>query len=148
MAFSHGSNDGQKFMGMFALTLVMGGLLETFHIPAWVILICALMMAMGTLTGGWKIMQTMGFGVTHLDTSQGFAAEMGAASTIEIASQLGIPLSTTHTITTSIMGVGAVRRMSAVRWSVSGQIVAAWLLTFPICALIAYVVSKLIHWIL
>jgi PiT family inorganic phosphate transporter len=148
MAFSHGSNDGQKFMGMFTLALVMGGMLNGFVIPTWVILICAIMMSIGTLTGGWKIMRTMGFRVTHLDTSQGFAAEMGAATTIEIASRLGIPLSTTHTINTAIMGVGAVRRFSAVRWGVTGQIVTAWILTFPVCGLIAYVVTKLVQWIL
>ena len=92
-------------------------------------------------------MRTMGFRVTHLDTSQGFAAEMGAATTIEIASRLGIPLSTTHTINTSIMGVGAVRRFSAVRWGVTGQIITAWILTFPVCGIIAYFVTKIVMWI-
>lgn len=144
MAFSHGSNDGQKFMGVFTLAMVLGGLLSSFTIPLWVILICGLTMASGTMTGGWKIMRTMGFRVTHLTPAQGFAAEIGAATTIEIASRLGIPLSTTHTISTSIMGVGATRRFSAVRWGLTGQIVTAWILTFPICGLIAFCVTHIV----
>ena len=123
MAFSHGSNDGQKFMGVFTLALVLAGVFSTFEIPFWVILLCATTMAVGTLVGGWNIMKTMGFRVTHLSTPQGFAAEMGAATTIEIASRLGIPLSTTHTINTAIMGVGATRRFSAVRWGLTAKIV-------------------------
>jgi len=145
MAYSHGSNDGQKFMGVFAMALVLGGVLPSFQIPFWVILLCAGVMALGTVTGGWRIIKTMGYKVTKLDTSQGFAAEMGAASTIELASRLGIPLSTTHTISTSIMGVGAVRRFSAVRWGVTGQLVTAWILTFPICGAISYVLVKLLR---
>jgi inorganic phosphate transporter, PiT family len=145
MAFSHGTNDGQKFMGVFTLALVLAGVFPEFVIPLWVILLCAFTMAIGTLTGGWKIMRTMGMRVTHLDTPQGFAAEMGAATTIEIATRLGIPLSTTHTINTSIMGVGAVRRFSAVRWGVSGEIVTAWILTFPVCGTIAFLVTKIVQ---
>jgi inorganic phosphate transporter, PiT family len=145
MAFSHGTNDGQKFMGVFTLSLVLGGVLSEFVMPKWVIFLCAATMATGTMVGGWKIMRTMGMRVTHLDTTQGFAAEMGAATTIEIATRLGIPLSTTHTISTSIMGVGAVRRFSAVRWGVSGEIVTAWILTFPVCGAIAYCVTKLVN---
>jgi inorganic phosphate transporter, PiT family len=145
MAFSHGTNDGQKFMGVFTLALVLAGVFSEFVIPLWVILLCAITMAVGTMTGGWKIMKTMGMRVTHLDTPQGFAAEMGAATTIEIATRLGIPLSTTHTINTSIMGVGAVRRFSAVRWGVSGEIVTAWILTFPVCGTIAFLVTKFVQ---
>ena len=147
MAFSHGTNDGQKFMGVFTLSLVLAGVYQEFpkELPFWVILMCATVMAIGTMVGGWKIMKTMGMRVTHLDTSQGFAAEMGAATTIEIATRLGIPLSTTHTISTSIMGVGAVRRFSAVRWGVSGEIVTAWVLTFPVCGTIAYLVTKAVQ---
>jgi PiT family inorganic phosphate transporter len=145
MAFSHGTNDGQKFMGVFTLSLVLAGVFQEFVIPRWVIFLCAITMAIGTMVGGWKIMRTMGMRVTHLDTSQGFAAEMGAATTIEIATRLGIPLSTTHTISTAIMGVGAVRRFSAVRWGVSGEIVSAWVLTFPVCGSIAFLVTKLVQ---
>jgi PiT family inorganic phosphate transporter len=145
MAFSHGSNDGQKFMGAFTLALMLGGRLEAFAIPLWVILLCAATMALGTVTGGWRIMRTLGMRITRLETHHGFSAEMAAATTIELASRLGIPLSTTHTISTSIMGVGATRRLSAVRWGVTNQLVAAWLLTFPICAAISWTVVKVMR---
>jgi len=140
VAFSHGSNDGQKFMGAFALALFLGGVQTEFTIPSWVIYLCAAMMALGTVTGGWRIIRTLGMRLTKLKTHQGFAAEMAAATTIEAASRLGIPLSTTHTITVAIMGVGAARRLSAVRWGVTARIVAAWILTFPICGLISWTV--------
>lgn len=148
MAFSHGSNDGQKFMGVFTLALVLGHQLTDFSIPLWVILSCALVMALGTLIGGWRILKTMGFKITHLETPQGFSAETAAASTIEIASFFGIPLSTTHTINTAIMGVGATKRLSAVRWGVTTQIVTAWLLTFPACGLIGYAVALFLQLLL
>jgi len=145
MAFGHGSNDGQKFMGAFALALFLGGGAGSLEIPFWVMVLCAVVMLLGTLTGGWKIMKTMGMKVTHLEAHQGFAAETGAATTIQIASAMGIPVSTTHTISTAIMGVGAVRRLSAVRWGVTQELVTAWILTFPICGLIAYGVVKLLR---
>lgn len=140
MAFSHGSNDGQKFIGAFTLALVLGRAIPEFAIPLWVIFLCAGVMALGTITGGWRIMRTLGMRVTRLATHQGFAAETAAATTIELATRLGIPLSTTHTISTAIMGVGATRGRSAVRWGVSVELVTAWILTFPICAAISYVV--------
>jgi len=142
MAFSHGSNDGQKFMGAFTLALVLGNVLPEFVIPTWVIFICAAMMALGTLTGGWRIIKTMGMRITKLEPHQGFAAEMAAATTITIASRLGIPLSTTHTISTAIVGVGTARGLSAVRWGVTVELVSAWILTFPICAIISWLVVK------
>jgi PiT family inorganic phosphate transporter len=145
MSFSHGSNDGQKFMGVFTLALLMNHQITSFVIPKWVMFLCASVMALGTLVGGWRILRTMGFKITHLETPQGFSAEMGAGATIVIASFFGIPLSTTHTINTAIMGVGATRRLSAVRWGVTSNIVAAWLLTFPICGLIGYSVSLLLR---
>ncbi|MFA4836687.1 MAG: inorganic phosphate transporter [Dehalococcoidia bacterium] len=135
MAFSHGSNDGQKFMGVFTLALVMGGELHSFEIPLWVMLLCGTTMGMGTFLGGWSVMKTMGFGLTRLEPVHGFAAETAAATSIQVASHLGIPLSTTHTINTAIMGVGASRRFSAVRWGVGRSIVSAWIFTFPICAI-------------
>jgi PiT family inorganic phosphate transporter len=144
MAFSHGSNDGQKFIGTFALTLVLGGLLPEFGVPLWVILICASTMGVGTAVGGWRIVKTMGLRLTKLDPVHGFAAESAAASAIELASRFGIPVSTTHTINTSIMGVGSTRRLSAVRWGVGREIVTAWVLTFPVCGIIAWVVALLI----
>jgi PiT family inorganic phosphate transporter len=145
MAFGHGSNDGQKFMGAFTLALFLSGRVSSFEIPTWVILLCASVMFVGTITGGWRIIRTMGMKVTKLETHQGFAAETGAATSIQIASFLGIPVSTTHTISTAIMGVGAVRRASAVRWGVTGQIVTAWVLTFPICGLISFLCVKLVR---
>lgn len=140
MAFAHGSNDGQKFMGVFTLSLVLGGILPVFQIPLWVIFLCASVMALGTLTGGWRIIKTMGMKLTRLETHQGFAAEVAAASVIEAATRFGIPLSTTHTITSSIVGVGATRGGSAVNWGVTQRLVVAWLLTFPICGFISWVV--------
>jgi inorganic phosphate transporter, PiT family len=142
MAFTHGSNDGQKFMGVFALSLVLGGVLPSFRIPYWVIFLCAAVMALGTLTGGWRIIKVMGMKLTKLETHQGFAAEMAAATTIEIATRFGIPLSTTHTITSTIVGVGATRGGSAVNWGLTGRLVMAWILTFPICGGISYGVVK------
>lgn len=142
MAFSHGSNDGQKFIGTFALTLVLGGFLPEFQIPLWVILLCASVMGIGTAVGGRRIIRTMGLRITKLEPVHGFAAETSAALVIEFASRLGIPLSTTHTINTAIMGVGASRRLSAVRWGVAANIVTAWILTFPVCGLIAWLVAS------
>lgn len=143
MAFSHGSNDGQKFIGAFTLVLVLGGVLPEFQVKLWVILLCAVVMGLGTAVGGWRIVRTMGLRLTKLEPVHGFAAETGAALTIELASRLGIPLSTTHTINTAIMGVGATRRLSAVRWGVSRNIVTAWILTFPVCGLIAWATTKI-----
>ncbi|MDR7420180.1 MAG: inorganic phosphate transporter [Armatimonadota bacterium] len=147
MAFSHGSNDGQKFIGVFTLALVLGKVLPEFVIPVWVIVLCALTMGVGTALGGWRIVHTMGMRLTKLEPYQGFAAETAAATAIEAAGRLGIPLSTTHTINTAIMGVGASRRLSAVRWGVGAEIVTAWVLTFPACALIAGVAAVILRWI-
>jgi PiT family inorganic phosphate transporter len=141
MAFGHGSNDAQKFMGVFALTLVLGGTFPEFHIPVWVILTCALTMGIGTAFGGWRIIRTMGMKLVRLQPVNGFAAETSAGLVIIFASLLGIPLSTTHTINTAIMGVGTTKRVSAVRWGVGGEIVAAWILTFPVCGIIAFAVA-------
>lgn len=138
MAFSHGSNDGQKFMGVFALALVLGGVMTKFTVPIWVVLLCGAVMAIGTAVGGWRIMHTMGYKLTKLEPISGFAAESSSGFAILLASAFGIPLSTTHTITASILGVGATRRFKAVRWGVAGNIVVAWVLTFPICGVLGY----------
>jgi PiT family inorganic phosphate transporter len=138
MAFSHGSNDGQKFMGVFSLALFLGGVFPTFQIPIWVVLLCGSVMAIGTALGGWRIIRTMGVNITKLEPVNGFAAEMAASTAILLSSRFGIPLSTTHTIGTAIMGVGATRRLSAVNWSVSRQIVNTWLLTFPACLILGF----------
>jgi PiT family inorganic phosphate transporter len=145
MAFSHGSNDGQKFMGVFALVLLLGGIADTFTVPIWIMLVCGAVMGIGTATGGWRIIHTMGFKLTRLEPVHGFAAETSAAASIMLASSLGIPLSTTHTINISIMGVGATKRFSAVRWGVAGNIVAAWILTFPICGVLGYAFTLLLN---
>ena len=143
MAFSHGSNDGQKFMGAFTLALVLAGVLPEFHVEWWVVLICGVTMGLGTALGGWRIIKTMGFGITRLEPVNGFAAETTAGISILASSSLGIPLSTTHIINTAIMGVGSTQRLSAVRWDVSREIVLTWLITFPVCGVLGYVFSWL-----
>jgi PiT family inorganic phosphate transporter len=145
MALSHGSNDGQKFIGVFTLALVLGGLLPEFAVPWWVVLLCSVTMGIGTAVGGWRIIKTMGLRLTKLEPIHGFAAETAAGLTIMGASGFGIPLSTTHTITTSIMGVGSTRGFSAVKWGVAGNIVLAWILTFPVCGVIAYLTARLVR---
>jgi len=139
MAFSHGSNDGQKFMGAFALALFLGGALSEVHVPIWVILICGVVMGLGTSFGGWRIIRTMGFRLTKLEPVNGFAAESSASMAILLASFTGVPLSTTQTINMAIVGVGSTRRFSAVRWGVTNEIVMAWLLTFPVCGALGFV---------
>jgi PiT family inorganic phosphate transporter len=144
LAFSHGSNDGQKFMGVFALTLVLGGVMNDFSVPWWIILLCGTVMGLGTASGGWRIIRTMGFKITKLEPVTGFVAQTSSGLSILLASVFGIPLSTTHTIGASIMGVGAVKRLSAVRWGVAGEIVIAWIITFPVCAILGYVITLLL----
>ena len=135
MAFSHGTNDAQKTMGIITLTLISAGILPADSgIPVAVKLICAGAMAAGTSAGGWKIMKTLGGGVTKLQPPGGFAAESSAASVIELMSHFGAPISTTHTITSCVMGVGSAKRLSAVKWSKAKNIVFAWVITLPICA--------------
>ena len=138
-SLGHGGNDAQKTMGIIAVLLYSQGLLGgEFHIPLWVVLSCQSAMALGTLLGGWRIVHTMGSRITRLNPMQGFCAETGGAITLFAATYFGIPVSTTHTITGAIVGVGAARRTSAVRWSVAGNIVVAWVLTMPAAALIAW----------
>lgn len=138
MAFSHGSNDGQKFMGAFSLALFLGGVLPQVHVPIWVIFICGTVMGLGTSFGGWRIIRTMGFRLTKLEPVNGFAAESSASMAILLASFTGVPLSTTQTINMAIVGVGSTRRFSAVRWGVTNEIVMAWLLTFPVGGILGY----------
>ena len=144
MAFSHGSNDGQKFMGAFSLALVLGGAMTEFTIPLWVMLLLGAVMGLGTAFGGWRIIRTMGFKITKLEPVHGFAAESSGALAILLASRFGIPLSTTHTIGTSIMGVGATKRFSAVRWGMAREIVTTWIITFPACAILGYLFTLLL----
>jgi inorganic phosphate transporter, PiT family len=144
MAFSHGSNDGQKFMGIFARALVLGGVMTQFAVPLWVMLLCGGVMGIGTAFGGWRIIRTVGFKITKLEPVNGFAAESSGAIAILLASRFGIPLSTTHCIGTAIMGVGATKRFSAVRWGVARNIVMTWIITFPACAALGWIVASLL----
>jgi len=148
MAFSHGGNDRQKTMGVIALALAAYGVVPTgndFYIPDWVKVACAVAIGVGTATGGWRIIRTMGTRITTLTPVQGFAAETTAGTVIEIATRFGIPISTTHAISGAILGVGATRRLSAVRWGIAGRIVTAWVLTIPGCFVMGYVVAILMR---
>jgi inorganic phosphate transporter, PiT family len=136
-SLNHGANDAQKTMGIIAGVLFTAGYIETFYIPFWVVLIAHTAIGLGTLAGGWRIIHTMGSKITKLQPVGGFAAETGAAIALLIATQTGVPVSTTHAITGAIVGVGATRRLSAVRWGVAGQIVWAWILTIPAAFFIA-----------
>jgi PiT family inorganic phosphate transporter len=131
MAFSHGANDAQKAMGIITLALVSSGQLSSSEVPTWVIVSCALAMGLGTIVGGWRIMRTLGMRIVKLEPVHGFAAETGAATVLLFTAHFGLPVSTTHTITSSILGVGATNRLSAVRWGVTTKILSAWVFTFP-----------------
>jgi inorganic phosphate transporter, PiT family len=141
MAFSHGSNDAQKAMGIVTLALVSEGLLSSLEVPFWVILTCATAMGLGTAMGGWRVIRTLGVNMLKLEPIHGFAAETTAAVTIIVSSHYGLPVSTTHVIATSIMGVGATKRFSAVRWGLAGKIVMAWVFTLPICFVAGWVIA-------
>jgi PiT family inorganic phosphate transporter len=142
VAYSHGKNDGQMPIGIIMMALVAGGFATWDNIPWWVIIIAALSISAGTAIGGWRVMRTLGFRVTKLRPIHGFAAQTSAAAVIEGASWLGIPVSTTHCISSSIMGVGATKRLSAVRWGIARNIVTAWIITFPICGTLGYLVAS------
>ena len=145
MAFSHGSNDAQKSMGIITLALVAGGVLPELVVPTWVKLSCATAMALGTAVGGWRIIKTVGRKVMELKPIHGFAAETAAALVIQGATHVGAPVSTTHVISSSIMGVGLSHRLTAVRWGVVGQILLAWILTLPLCYLFGATAYWIIH---
>jgi PiT family inorganic phosphate transporter len=145
MAFSHGSNDAQKTMGIITLTLVTAGIQSEFEPPLWVILLAASAISLGTAAGGWRIIKTMGTKVVKLDPIHGFAAETTAATVIFSASHFGMPVSTTHVISSAIMGVGSVDRFSAVRWGIVRSILTAWVLTIPLSGLTAALAYVLIH---
>jgi PiT family inorganic phosphate transporter len=138
MAFSHGSNDAQKVMGIITLSLFSGGVISSVDVPLWVVLLCALAMGFGTAIGGWRVIKTLGVQMLKLEPVHGFAAETAATAIILGASHVGLPVSTTHVISTTIMGVGATKRLSAVRWGIAGKILLAWVLTLPACIGLAY----------
>ncbi|MCS7243301.1 MAG: inorganic phosphate transporter [Candidatus Calescibacterium sp.] len=144
MAFSHGSNDAQKTMGVIAMALVTGGMLSNFEVPFWVKFSAAFFISLGTLMGGWKVIKTLGMKLTKLRPIDGFSAETAAATTIITASFLGMPISTTYVITSSVMGVGMSKKINAVKWSLFSTIILAWLFTIPGSAIVAFVSYKLI----
>jgi PiT family inorganic phosphate transporter len=140
MAFSHGANDAQKAMGIITLALLSAGQLTSGEVPTWVVVSCAAAMGLGTASGGWRIVRTLGTRIAKLEPVHGFAAETGAAAVLLATAHIGLPVSTTHTITSSVMGVGAVKRLSAVRWGVTARIVYAWVFTLPGAALMAMLI--------
>lgn len=147
MAFMHGAQDGQKFMGVFLLGIALAGGqagVSEFQIPVWLMILCSVTMALGTSIGGYRIIKSVGMDMVKLKTYQGFAADMGAAFCLLLASLTGIPVSTTHTKTTAIMGVGFSKRASAVNWGIVKEMVLTWILTFPGCGLLGYLMVKLL----
>jgi inorganic phosphate transporter, PiT family len=149
MAFGHGTQDAQKTMGVIALTLFVAGHNSSAgHIPYWVILSSAGAISIGTYSGGWRVMRTLGRRIFSLTPASGFAAQTVASTVMLTTSQLGLPVSTTHVITSSVMGVGATRRVSAVRWGVAGNIMIAWVLTIPMAAAVAALMWAILHPIL
>jgi inorganic phosphate transporter, PiT family len=145
MAISHGTNDAQKAMGVITMTLVTGGYLNTLEVPFWVISACAIVMGLGTAFGGWKVIKTLGVNLLKIKPVQGFAAETSASVVILGAASLGVPVSTTHVIASSIMGVGSTMKFSAVRWGIARDIVIAWIFTLPVCALVAGLLFQLFN---
>jgi inorganic phosphate transporter, PiT family len=147
VAYSHGSNDAQKTMGIITMALAsyLGWSGAQWHVPFWVILAAATAMGLGTAVGGWRIIKTMGLKVVALRAIDGFAVQTAAATVIEVASRLGIPVSTTHVVSSAIMGAGSTKRLSAVRWGVAGNIVIAWVLTIPACIVMGWIIYTGLH---
>ena len=145
MAFGHGSNDAQKAMGIITMALFAAGKIKTLDVPTWVVLTCALAMGFGTIFGGWKIIKTLGHKMLKLEPIHGFAAETSSAAIILVSSHWGLPVSTTHVVSTAILGVGATKRLSAVRWGIAGKIVMAWVLTLPFCIAAAWGILRMIE---
>ncbi len=150
MAFMHGAQDGQKFMSVFLLGMFLSkgqANVENFTIPIWLMLLCSVVMAVGTSIGGYRIIKAVGMDMVRLETYQGFSADLAAAGCLLLSSLSGIPVSTTHTKTTAIMGVGAAKRLSSVNWGVVKEMVLTWILTFPGCGLIGLLMARLFIWI-
>lgn len=150
MAFMHGAQDGQKFMGVFMLGIFLANGkadVQNFVIPVWLMILCSLVMALGTSIGGYKIIKAVGMDMVKLEQYQGFSADLAGAGCLLISSLTGIPVSTTHTKTTAIMGVGAAKRLSSVNWGVVKEMVWTWILTFPGCGLIGFLMAELFIWI-
>jgi PiT family inorganic phosphate transporter len=147
VAFTHGANDAQKTMGVIALALYTHGSISSFYIPTWVKIAAGLTIAAGTYAGGWRIIRTLGQRIYKMAPEHGFAAQIAAGSTLYLGTRYGFPISTTHVVSGSVMGAGATRRLSAVRWGVAGNIVSAWLLTLPAAGLVAAALYFPVHWI-
>lgn len=145
MALMHGTNDAQKVMGVITMALVSAGKLNTLEVPLWVVTLCALAMALGTGFGGWRVIRTLGVNLLKLQPVHGFAAETACATVLMSAASLGLPVSTTHAITGSIIGVGSAWRFSAVRWGIGRKIIFAWIFTFPFCILLAGLINYIIR---
>ncbi len=146
MSFSHGTQDAQKTMGIITLALITTGHLDSFHVPTWVVLAAASAMGLGTLAGGWRVIRTLGSKITPLDPPRAFAAQTSASAVLLVSAYgFAMPISSTHVVTTSIMGAGATRRLSAVRWGVAQQVIVAWVLTIPGAAGAAWAVYQLAH---
>jgi PiT family inorganic phosphate transporter len=143
VALTHGTNDAQKTMGVIGLALVAAHPTQEFHVPIWVIASAAVAMAFGTYAGGWRIIRTLGQRVAHLEPHQGFAAETSTAAILYTTAHFGFPVSTTHTVSGSVLGAGAARRLSAVRWGIAGNIVFAWVLTIPAAGGVAALMETL-----
>ncbi|MBI5375293.1 MAG: inorganic phosphate transporter [Candidatus Schekmanbacteria bacterium] len=148
MALSHGTNDAQKVMGVITMALVSAGVQTTLDVPVWVILLCALTIALGTALGGWKVIQTLGMNLIKLQPVHGFAAETSASGLLFFAAFLGLPVSTTHVITGSVLGVGSARRFSAVRWGIGKKIIYAWVFTLPASAVFAALIYLFLNAVL
>jgi len=144
-SFAHGSNDAQKSMGIISLSLFSAGIYSNFHVPLWVKIACALAMSAGTAFGGWRIIRTMGGKIFRIEPINGFAADFTSSVVIYTASLLGAPVSTTHVVSSSIMGVGAAKRLKGVRWNIARQIIIAWFVTIPSAALVSYFTFKVLE---
>jgi len=144
-SFAHGSNDAQKSMGIVSLSLVSAGLISSFHVPLWVKIACAVAMSAGTAFGGWRIIRTMGGKIFRIEPINGFAADFTSSVVIYTASLMGAPVSTTHVVSSSIMGVGAAKRLKGVRWNIARQIIVAWFVTIPSAALVSYFTYRLLE---
>lgn len=145
LAFSHGANDAQKSMGIITLVLVNGGFLTEFHVPFWVVLACATAITLGILSGGWRIVRTVGFGIFKVRPIHAFDAQLTSASVIFTASLIGAPVSTTHVVSSALMGIGAAERPKAVRWSKAQEIVTTWLITIPGAGIVSVMTFLVLH---
>lgn len=146
MAFSHGSNDAQKSMGIITMALMGSGYLRQMEVPLWVILACATAMGLGTLAGGWRIIKTLGSRIFRLEPINGFAADLASSLVIYSASSLGLPVSTTHVVASSILGVGTAKRPKGVKWGIAAQIITAWFITIPASGIVAAIIYKMMTW--